>query len=92
MELNIKKNKTDIIKIAKALGSERRIKILEILKENEMDISRLAEKINCTEANASAQIKILTKAGLVGCRYEPGDHGVRKICYAKTDQLKIYFE
>ena len=67
-------------KVAKALSSKTRIKILKLTSERDIDVSRIAGLLNQTEANISAQIKILEEAGLLVSRYEPGMHGVRKIC------------
>ena len=77
-------------KIFKALASKTRWKILKILKNGDkLDISRIAEALKQTEANVSAQIKILEKAGLVISHYEPGERGVRKICKPACDKLII---
>jgi predicted transcriptional regulator len=76
-----------ILKVAKALSSDTRIKILKMTSENEIDVSRIADKLNQTEANISAQIKILEQAKLLVSRYEPGKHGVRKICSTKVDTV-----
>lgn len=80
---------TDIIKTSKALGSQTRFDILQLLSKDEMDISRIAESLNQTEANISAQVKHLENADLVECYYKPGDHGVRKICSTKVSQITI---
>jgi predicted transcriptional regulator len=45
-----------------------------------------------TEANVSAQIQQLQKVGLVKSRYEPGGHGVRKICEVNVDRIIIELE
>ena len=90
-ELNLKEDEREkIIQTAKAMASETRFKILQQLAKQEMDISRLAEALNQTEANVSAQVKQLEKAKLVESRYEPGNHGVRKIC--KTSVSKVTIE
>lgn len=73
-------NDENITKVSKALSSPTRWTILKILKAEKLDVSRIADKVEQTEANISAQIKILEKAGLVLAKYEPGEHGVRKIC------------
>ncbi len=78
-----------ILKIAKAISSKTRYRILQLLTKKEYDISRLAEELNQTEANISAQVKQLENAKLVNSRYEPGNHGVRKIC--KTAVSKVSF-
>jgi len=79
----------DVTKVFKALASETRWKILKLLVNNKIDVSRIAEALKQTEANISAQIKILEKAGLVISHYEPGEHGVRKVCEPACEKLII---
>ena len=76
--------KNEIKALAKALSSDTRYKIAVLLKDKELPITKIADELGQTEANISAQIKFLEKAKIVECRYEPGDHGVRKIC--KTEK------
>lgn len=73
---------SNIGKIARAISSPTRWSILRLLRDKtgKIDVSRIADALKQTEANISAQIKILEKAGLVIAKYEPGEHGVRKIC------------
>ncbi len=73
--------------VAKALSSKTRIKILKLTSEKDIDVSRIAGMLGQTEANISAQIKILETAKLLVSRYEPGMHGVRKICSTKIDTV-----
>ncbi|MEM2109861.1 MAG: ArsR family transcriptional regulator [Candidatus Odinarchaeota archaeon] len=90
VELKVKRE--EIAKVSKAIGSTTRWEILKILKERKMDVSRIAEILNQTEANISAQIKILERAGLVKSNYEPGEHGVRKVCELTIDKIIIEIE
>jgi len=78
-----------VAKIAKALASKTRWQILKLLREKKMDVSRIAEVLNQTEANISAQVKILEKAGLIKSKYEPGEHGVRKVCEPAVERIII---
>ncbi len=80
-----------IEKIAKALSSRTRRKILQHIQEEPMDVSNIAAILNMTEANISAQIKKLEEAGLINCTYASGDHGVRKISSIKYNRLVIKF-
>ncbi|MGC9780444.1 MAG: ArsR family transcriptional regulator [Candidatus Heimdallarchaeota archaeon] len=73
--------------VAKALSSKTRVKILKLTSEKDIDVSRIAGMLGQTEANISAQIKILETAKLLLSRYEPGMHGVRKICSTKIDTV-----
>lgn len=79
----------EVAKVAKALASETRLQLLKLLSEKNMDVSRIAAKLNQTEANISAQIKILEKVGLLKSHYEPGEHGVRKVCETAVEKINI---
>ncbi len=76
-----------IINLAKALSSETRYNIVKLLMDKEMDISSIAKRMKQTEANTSAQIKYLERAGVLDSRYEPGAHGVRKVCKTKVKKI-----
>ncbi|MHA1130375.1 MAG: ArsR/SmtB family transcription factor [Candidatus Helarchaeota archaeon] len=79
----------NISQIAKALASKTRWQILKILKNKKLDVSQIAELLHQTEANISAQIKILELAHLITSRYEPGAHGVKKVCFPSVEKLII---
>ncbi len=76
--------------LMKALSSETRLKILKILK-NKLDVCQTAKQLGQTEANVSAQIKILEKANLISPKYEAGRHGVKKICEPTVERIIINF-
>ena len=80
-----------IEQIVKALSSQTRRKILRQIQIEPMDVSKIAAKLEMTEANISAQIKKLEQAGLISCSYSSGDHGVRKISHLKYNRLVIKF-
>ncbi|MHA1606038.1 MAG: ArsR/SmtB family transcription factor [Candidatus Freyarchaeota archaeon] len=82
-------NDKKVTRIAKALSSETRWEILKLLRNKKMDVSRIAETLKQTEANISAQIKILEKAGLIRSHYAPGQHGVKKICEPAVKRIVI---
>jgi predicted transcriptional regulator len=84
LELNDEKQ---IITLAKALSSPTRYNIVKLLLDKEMDISSIAKRMKQTEANTSAQIKYLERAGVLDSRYEPGAHGVRKVCKTKVRKI-----
>jgi len=75
--------------IGSAISSKTRWKILQLLKKNEMNESEIAENLGQTQANISAQIKILFAAGLIDSRYEPGEHGVQRLCKARKITLQL---
>ena len=77
-----------VFTIMKALSSKTRWTILQTIK-HKLDVCQTAKKLNQTEANISAQIKILEKANLVNPKYEAGRHGVRKFCELNIARLVI---
>ena len=77
--------------IVKALSSNTRRKILCQIQNEPADVSKIASDLEMTEANISAQIKKLEKAGLITCEYSSGAHGVRKISKLRYDKLMIKF-
>ena len=77
--------------IVKALSSNTRRKILRQIQIEPADVSKIASDLEMTEANISAQIKKLEKAGLITCEYRSGAHGVRKISRLRYDELLIKF-
>lgn len=79
----------ELTKVVKALSSATRQKILKILNLEPKDVSSIAAILGQTEANISAQIAILHKAGLVSCTYQPGGHGVRKVCSNALSKIEI---
>lgn len=81
----------DVLVVTKALSTPTRYKILKLLASEERDISEIAERLELTEANISAQVKHLEKANLVSSRYEPGEHGVRKLCRTSVNSVTIKF-
>ncbi len=81
-----------ILRIGRALSSGTRLKILKLLLHSENDVTRVARHLGGTEANASAQIKILAEAGLLDCRYEPGQHGLKKLSRTKVKRIIIDLE
>jgi predicted transcriptional regulator len=82
-------DESKMLQVGQAFSSPTRLKILRFLKERELTVTGVAAAIGMTEANARAQIKILLEAGLIECRYEPGIHGLRKLCRASVEQVII---
>lgn len=77
----------DVSKVAKALSSLTRWRIVTLLRDKSMDVTRIAEALLQTEANISAQVKILEQAEIIKSHYKPGEHGVRKICEVAVERI-----
>lgn len=72
----------------KALSSESRIKILELLGEYEkLNMNELAEKLELTNGAITSHVKKLEDCGLIKVSTESGTRGSQKLCYLHEDKL-----
>ncbi|MCH3917702.1 MAG: winged helix-turn-helix transcriptional regulator [Spirochaetia bacterium] len=80
--------------VFKALGSEVRVKILELLLEDDtISLNELAKKLNITNGALSSHIKKLESCGLISIAKENGPgHGNLKKCKVYVDKILIELE
>ncbi|MBO6720122.1 MAG: metalloregulator ArsR/SmtB family transcription factor [Rhizobiaceae bacterium] len=78
--------------VARALGSQHRLEILEHLAQGERGVEALAERVGLTIANASQHLQQLRRAGLVASRrdgkfvlYRLADEAVLGLMAALSD-------
>lgn len=76
-------------RVARALGSELRIRILELLDERTMSVVELAQHLDMPVSTVSNNIIVLEEAGLIRTSRQAGAHGVMKLCSRKRDQVTI---
>ncbi len=80
----------DGLDLFKALGSEIRIRILDILLENSgMSMKDLAQELNITSGALTGHIRQLEDCGLISISNLPGGHGNQKICSVNQDKILI---
>ncbi|MBA4493042.1 ArsR/SmtB family transcription factor [Paenactinomyces guangxiensis] len=76
--------------IFKALGSEIRIRIIELLLQYEsFNLNELAGKLKLTNGAITPHIKKLEESGLITISTTVGKHGIQKICYLSDDKLLV---
>ena len=74
----------------KALSSEIRIKILELLAKNQsLNLNDLANKLELSNGAITMHIKKLEESGLIEINTTVGKHGIQKICYLNKDKLMV---
>lgn len=78
-----------IEKVASALASLTRLRVLGLIYKEEMGIEDLAEKLNQSKANISTHVKRLEEANIVRAVYLPGQRGVKKIAKPTVKEIKI---
>lgn len=79
--------------IFKALGSDIRIEILELLlAENNMSMNELATRLNITNGALTNHIKKLEGCGLITTSGESAGHGNLKVCSIIQDKILVELE
>ena len=77
-------------KTFKALGSDTRIQILNILLENEqMSMNQLATELNISNGALTGHIKKLEECGLINISNESAGHGNQKMCSVTQDRIIV---
>lgn len=80
----------DGLETFKALGSDTRIQILNILLENEqMSMNQLATELNISNGALTGHIKKLEECGLINISNESAGHGNRKMCSVTQDRIIV---
>lgn len=83
-------NVRDGLPMFKALSSEVRVAILELLMEhNQLNMQEIATKLNLTGGAITTHIKKLHECGLVHISTAAGKQGIQKICYLPKDKLVV---
>lgn len=74
----------------KALGSEVRLQILNILLENDqMSMNQLASELNISNGALTGHIKKLEECGLISTSNESAVHGNQKMCSIMQDRIIV---
>lgn len=79
------------INILKALSTEVRIRILEILNGKKLNVSQIAQELGIPQSTAVVNINILEKAGLVKVENKKGERGSQKLCSTQYSEIIISF-
>ena len=78
--------------VARALGSDVRIRIMQLLGERSMSIVELAQAMNAPLSTISNNVVLLEEAELIRTERRNGVRGVMKLCSRKRDQIHIDLE
>lgn len=79
----------DALKVMKALSSPARLRILNLLADQMMSVTEIANELNLMLPAVAANIKKLEDAGLIHTHTQPGKRGSQKICSRTYDQIAI---
>lgn len=88
--LNVSMSDTDrLCRIARALSSPDRIRLLEFLEQKSCNVNELASSLGLPASSAGLHVRILEEAGLISTRQQPGEHGSSKICGKSCDLVTL---
>ena len=79
----------ELAKVARALGSEVRLRIMQLLGDQSMSVVELAEAMGVPLSTVSNNIVVLEEAGLIRTERKNGLRGTMKLCSRKRDQIYI---
>lgn len=88
MKLDISEN---ALPVYEALASNVRLKIIQLLAKNPLNIREIAESVGLSSAIMTMHVKKLEKANIIRTEMVPGKGGVQKKCFLNIDKIEIAF-
>lgn len=79
----------DSLKVLQALSSQPRIRILELLSDQLLNLSDIAEALQLPLSTASLHVTVLEKAGLLLTEQRPAKRGAQKMCTRAFDHIVV---
>jgi DNA-binding transcriptional ArsR family regulator len=80
----------------RALGDPMRVRILDLLRDGELSVSTLAERLGAGQQNVSKHLAVLTDSGMLSRRkdgthvyYRVADEGVLALCEQVCGSLQL---
>jgi predicted transcriptional regulator len=80
---------TESVAVFRALASESRARIIELLAERDMNINELSIALRLAQPSVTKHVQILEEAGLVESDYLAGPQGTQKRCRRVHDRLVV---
>lgn len=75
--------------VFKALGSQERLRIIELLAAGSMHVKEIARAADLPVSTAAAHVRLLEDAGILMSESVPGVHGAIKLCSRRLDHVGI---
>jgi predicted transcriptional regulator len=76
-------------KLLRALASDIRIRILELLQNQELNVTEVARKLSIPQSTATTSILALEQTGLIESRTANGVKGGQKVCSSRYKEILI---
>ncbi len=73
----------------RALSSETRIRIIELLGAGDLNINEIGAALGLAQPTVTKHVQVLDQVGLVVCEYMPGAQGMQKRCRLAAERLVV---
>jgi len=83
---------SESVALLKALASETRARILELLGGGNMNINELSAALGIAQPSVTKHIQVLEEVGLVSSDYSAGAQGMQKRCHRIHDRIVLDFD
>jgi predicted transcriptional regulator len=82
-------DKADIADIARALDSEVRRKILDLLVQRPLNVNQIAEALDIPQSTCTVNTQILEKAKLLHIEKVAASRGAQKVCSVRWEEIVL---
>jgi predicted transcriptional regulator len=79
------------IRVLKAIGTEVRVRVLELLQNQEMNVTEISRSLGIPQSTAATSVLALEEAGLIDSHSANGVKGGQKVCPARYKEFLIIF-
>ncbi len=73
----------------RALASDTRLRILELLGSGDMNINEIGAALGLAQPTVTKHMQVLEQVGLAVCEYMPGAQGMQKRCRLAADKVLV---
>ncbi len=84
-------NPVNDVEVLKGLASELRVRILELLREQSMNVNELTRALDMPQSTVATNVQILESAGLIRTETVKARKGSQKICHNVYEEMLIQF-
>ena len=88
-QLNLEDEK-ELMALGKALSSEIRIRILELLQKEPICVNEIAEILEIPPSSAALHVRVLQEANLIRTELKPGIRGSMKLCILQETSILLH--
>lgn len=88
-ELALAANATASAAVLKALASQPRLRILELLSDRVLNVSEISEALSSPLSTVTSHVSVLEEAGLLRAEMKPGERGLQKVCTRVYDRVVL---